>query len=393
MTRAVREGELTQAAEHDGADDHAVLAARARPALAVPPRTGWCATGRALEHLPAVAAAFTAGAGHRRAGRGDRPGRPRRSTRAAAAAAGVDLAGVDAVLADDRRHPPVTGADPGGAPLPGPARPRRPRTRPHRGAHACRSPSMPTAAVTGRFELDAVGGEKVQAALESIVQANRPAGDDRAPAPSSRPTPWCQLADNALAAGNLPFLRTVKPHVVVTIGLDDFVDPHTGPGAAAHRVRGARSPPPAPGGWPATANISRDRHRPRRTACSTSAAASGSFPPHLRRALDVRDRGCVVRRLRRPDPLVRRPSCRECALDDGPTNRGELRPALRTPPHQGPPRVPAWNDNPTADGAPAAPTAPRSCCPTLLPSLADPLSGTRGGSRHRARPLRCRACS
>ena len=33
--------------------------------------------------------------------------------------------------------------------------------------------------VTGRFELDAAGGEKVQAALESMVQADRPQGDTR----------------------------------------------------------------------------------------------------------------------------------------------------------------------------------------------------------------------
>jgi hypothetical protein len=34
-----------------------------------------------------------------------------------------------------------------------------------------------------------------------------------------------QLADNTLAAGDLPILRTVKPHVVVTIPLADLVDP------------------------------------------------------------------------------------------------------------------------------------------------------------------------
>jgi hypothetical protein len=41
-----------------------------------------------------------------------------------------------------------------------------------------------------------------------------------------------QWADNTLAAGNLPILRTVKPHVVAVIPLADLVDPHTGPGAA-----------------------------------------------------------------------------------------------------------------------------------------------------------------
>ena len=59
-----------------------------------------------------------------------------------------------------------------------------------------------------------------------------------------------------------------------------------------HRVRGDRSPPPGPAGWPATAaspaivfgpdgqllDMGRDKRL---------------FPPHIRRALDVRDRGCV----------------------------------------------------------------------------------------------------
>ena len=39
--------------------------------------------------------------------------------------------------------------------------------------------------ITGRFDLDAVGGEKVQAALESLVQANRPAGDHPHPRPAA----------------------------------------------------------------------------------------------------------------------------------------------------------------------------------------------------------------
>ena len=136
-------------------------------------------------------------------------------------------------------------------------------------------------AVTGRFELDAVGGEKVQAALESIVQANRPAGRLTAPAPSSSADALVQWADNTLAAGNLPILRTVKPHVVVTIGLDDLVDPATGPGAATDRLRRPDLRRPRP-----LAGLRRqhhpDRHRPRRASRWTSAAPSGSFPPHMR---------------------------------------------------------------------------------------------------------------
>src|SRR5919107_5513265 len=33
--------------------------------------------------------------------------------------------------------------------------------------------------LTGRFDLDAVGGERLQAALEALVQAGRCAGDER----------------------------------------------------------------------------------------------------------------------------------------------------------------------------------------------------------------------
>ncbi|WP_299960634.1 DUF222 domain-containing protein, partial [uncultured Modestobacter sp.] len=78
--------------------------------------------------------------------------------------------------------------------------------------------------VTGRFDLDAVGGEKVQAAIESIVQADRPKGDERTRAQQNADA-LVQLCDNQLACGGLPMLRTVKPHVVVGIDLDDLVDP------------------------------------------------------------------------------------------------------------------------------------------------------------------------
>ncbi|MGY1988673.1 DUF222 domain-containing protein, partial [Blastococcus sp. SYSU DS0669] len=85
--------------------------------------------------------------------------------------------------------------------------------------------------VSFRGELDAVGGEKVQAALESVVQADRPAGDMRTRA-QQQGDAFVQLADNALAAGALPVLRTHKPQVVVRVHLEDLIDPDTGPGAA-----------------------------------------------------------------------------------------------------------------------------------------------------------------
>jgi hypothetical protein len=84
--------------------------------------------------------------------------------------------------------------------------------------------------VTGRFDLDAVGGEKVQAALESIVQAARPQGDERTRV-QQQADALVQLCDNQLAGGNLPTLRTVKPHVVIDVDLEDLIDPATGAGA------------------------------------------------------------------------------------------------------------------------------------------------------------------
>ena len=85
--------------------------------------------------------------------------------------------------------------------------------------------------MTGRFDLDAVGGEKVQAAIESIVQATRPKGDERTRAQQNADA-LVQLCDNQLAAGTLPTLRTQKPHVIVAIDAEDLTDTTaTGPGA------------------------------------------------------------------------------------------------------------------------------------------------------------------
>jgi len=82
-----------------------------------------------------------------------------------------------------------------------------------------------------RGELDAVGGEKFRAAIESIDQANRPAGDERSLA-QRQADAAVQLADIHLGCGSLPLLRTVRPHVAVQVPLDDLIDPATGKGAA-----------------------------------------------------------------------------------------------------------------------------------------------------------------
>jgi hypothetical protein len=143
---------------------------------------------------------------------------------------------------------------------------------------------------SGRFELDAVGFEKVAASIESIVQAARPQGDERSRAQQNADA-LVQLCDNQLAAGNLPTLRTQKPHVVLNLDVEDFVDPATGPGAAETGF-GAR--------------ISAERAR--WLACDGSISRIVMGPdgvpldlgrdhrvvtPGLRKAVERRDRSCV----------------------------------------------------------------------------------------------------
>jgi len=89
----------------------------------------------------------------------------------------------------------------------------------------------PDGRVTGRFELDPVGGEKVRAVIEAHRQADRPAGDGRTRA-QQQADALVQWADNTLAAGQAPLLRTVKPHVAVRVDLDDLLDPQQGSAAA-----------------------------------------------------------------------------------------------------------------------------------------------------------------
>jgi Domain of unknown function (DUF222) len=144
--------------------------------------------------------------------------------------------------------------------------------------------------VSGRFELDPVGGEKLQAALEAITQADRPTGDRRTRGQQLADA-MVQLADNQLAAGQLPVLRTVKPTALVTIPRADLRDPGVGPAAATTGFGGLISA--------ATA---------RALACDGSITpvqidehgmplnlgrSHRVVPPHLRKAVELRDRACV----------------------------------------------------------------------------------------------------
>jgi hypothetical protein len=138
--------------------------------------------------------------------------------------------------------------------------------------------------------LDQVAGEKLATALESISAASRTAGDTRTRAQRGGDA-LAQLADNALASGRLPVLRTVKPHVIVTIGIDDLVDPGTGPAAATT-------------GTGATISAARARW----TACDATITRivldpdglpvdvgreHRVVPAHIRKAVEHRDQSCV----------------------------------------------------------------------------------------------------
>ncbi|SEL39102.1 protein of unknown function, partial [Blastococcus sp. DSM 46786] len=229
IARTVRQGELTGAAEHDGQKTMASwLCGHARVSPAAAFRL--VASGRAIEALPAVAAAAATGALPPEALAVIAPVTTPANL-AAAAAQDVDLAGIDAALARvaaTRPHAELRQVvahyldrlDPDGA-EPDPTEGRSLSFV----KHADGSISL-------RGELDAVGGEKLQTAVESIVQANRPAGDLRTRAQQSADA-LVQLCDNQLAAGTLPVLRTQKPHVVVRVDLEDLIDPAAaGPGAA-----------------------------------------------------------------------------------------------------------------------------------------------------------------
>jgi hypothetical protein len=314
LTRTVRRADVTQAADHDGSPSM-VSWLRGHGRLSPAAAHRLVGIGRALEHLPAVAAACADGRVTAEQVAVIAPV-TRPENLAAAAENGVDVAAVDVLLAATaatRPHRELTQVvhhylarlDPDG-PEPDPTEGRRLTIAKHADG-----------SVTGRFDLDAVGGEKVQAVLESMLQANRPAGDLRSRAQRLGDA-LVQWADNTLAAGNLPFLRTVKPHVVVTVGVDDFADPHPGPGAATTgfgaRISAARAR------WLACdGSISRIIIGPEGQPLDVG-RTKRVFPPHIRRALDIRDQGCVFTGCDAPTQWCDAHHVLEWQLDDGPTS-------------------------------------------------------------------------
>jgi hypothetical protein len=286
IARTTRHAELTQAAEHDGLTSmqswlrgHCRLSpSAAKQAVRI---------GRTLAHLPAVSAGSAAG---------------QISAEQVAAIASVidpenlakaadqdiDLAAVDQVLARTAAvrqylhlrqvHHYLARLDPDG-PEPDPTEERSVSLAKH-----------PDGSLSGRFHLDPVGGEKFQSAVESFMQADRPAGDVRRPA-ERLGNALVQWADVTLASGRLPILRTVKPHIIAMIDLDDLADPATGPDTAQMGFGATISA--ARARWPACdSDISRviigpdgrvlDYGRSRRTA-----------PPSLRGAVEIEQRHCI----------------------------------------------------------------------------------------------------
>ncbi|MGZ6844805.1 MAG: DUF222 domain-containing protein, partial [Blastococcus sp.] len=144
--------------------------------------------------------------------------------------------------------------------------------------------------VSGRFELDPVGGEKLLAGIESIVQANRPEGDLRTRV-QQQGDALVQLMDNQLAAGTLPFLRRVKPQVFLMMSPADLLDPGTGP-AAATTGFGALISAARARGVLCDGALSRVILDPE-TRSMNVGRSQRIFPPHIRKAAELRDQGCV----------------------------------------------------------------------------------------------------
>jgi hypothetical protein len=287
LARLVRAAELAQAPERDGQKSMSSwLRGHCRLSGAAASRA--VTAGRALAHLPALSEAAEAGlVTAEQVAEAARLVTPARL--AALAAAGVDLAEVDGVLtgvAVEADHAALVQVvahylarlDPDG-PEPDPTEGRSLTISRHADG-----------SVSGRFHLDAVGGEKLQTAVEAHLQADRPAGDDRTRA-QRQGDALVQLADNALATGRVPVLRSVKPHIAVRIDLDDLADPATGAGTATTGFGAVISA--ARARWLACdGRISRVVFGPDGVPLDVGREqrlVSGA----LRRAVELRDGGCV----------------------------------------------------------------------------------------------------
>jgi Domain of unknown function (DUF222) len=287
VTRTVRAADLAGGAELDGLKTmpswlrgHGHLSPSAASALV--------RSGRALEFLPAVAAAFAEGAVTADQVAMIAPVATEQNL-ARADAQDVDLPGADRVLAETAAgaghqvlartvHHYLTRLDPDGS-EPDPTEGR-----------SLTLLKRDNGALDFHGGLDTVGGEKLATALEAILQANRPKGDTRTRAQQLADA-LVQLADNQLAGGDLPRMRTVKPAIGVIITLDDLADPAPGKGAGTTAFGAALSAERAR--WLACdGTIARIVMGPEGQPLDLG-RTKRVVPPHLRRAVELRDSTCV----------------------------------------------------------------------------------------------------
>ena len=330
LARTTRRAELAQASEHDGLK---TMASWLRGHGHLSPRAAGLLVrgGRALTHLPTVAAGCADGLIT-----ADQLAIIAPITTPANLAAadqlGVDLAEIDRLLAEvatGQRHDRLaqlvahylSRLDPDG-PEPDPTE--------NRALHVTRHDD---GSRSGRFDLDAVGGEKLDTALEAILQAGRCAGDIRT-RPQQLADALVQLADLALAGGGLPTLRTAKPHVLLTLPAEHLTD--SGAGGLALTDIGRT-------GFGALLSTAEIRHLACDSVLTRILLDPDGVPIHHGRSQRVASpqppTPCSTPSRPR-DPG--NPNVHHVVhwLDGGETCPENSGPALRTPPHEGPPRLP-----------------------------------------------------
>ena len=284
LARRVRAAELSRAPERDGLKSTASWL-RGHCRLSRGEASRLVGNGRALEHLPVLAEAHGAGlvsaAQVAVAADVTTPAR-----RAAAAAQGIDLGEIDAILtavALEQEHDALVvvvarycnALDPDG-PEPDPTEGRRMSVVRHGDG-----------TVSFHLHLDAVGAERFSTAVEAHVQADRPAGDERTRA-QRLADGAVQLADNALAIGTPPVLRGHRPQVIAKVALEDLA---TGSGIAELGSGAVISA--ARARWLACdGNIARVVFGPDGVPLDLG-RSHRLADRHLRRAVELRDRGCV----------------------------------------------------------------------------------------------------
>ena len=314
LARTTRQAEVTQAPEYDGLKSMASWL-RGHCRLSTAAANQIVRNGRVLQQLSAVAAAWADGVvSAEQVAVIAAVVKPENV--AAAAEQGVDLAQIDVVLAETAAtrqhehlgrvvHHYLSRLDPDGT-EPDPTEQRALSIAKHSDG-----------SVTFRGELDAVGGEKFQAVLESFVQADRPAGDLRNRA-QQLGDGLVQWADVTLASGKAPILRSVKPQVIAMIHVDDLADPATGPGAATTGFGAVISA--ARARWLACdGNVSRVVMGPEGQVLDHG-RSKRIVPAGLRRAVEVQDRHCVFAGCEAPTHWCDVHHVLEWVLDEGETS-------------------------------------------------------------------------